>query len=709
MNKISYDKLKQKILLYFQSHRFARIKKSKLIKELRIKNEGMHHLADILQDLQKQGKISEVKTKTYQYLNKFDGHKQGSIMITKSGPGFVKVEGMDEEVFIKPRDLNNALHGDIVAVEITSESRRGPEGYVVDVAERKRSSFVGRIEIHPKYAFVVADDPKIHHDFFIPKRHIGAAEDGQKVVVELLLFEPDTRRPEAKVVEILGFPDEAGVDIQSVFKAHDIADSFTDEVLEQADLFPDTIPDAEAAARHDCREMQIFTIDPLDAKDFDDAISLTKLKNENYELGVHIADVSHYVQENSPLDKEALERGCSVYLVDRVIPMLPERLANNLCSLRPNEDRLAYSIFIELDAETAERKNYAIKKTIINSKRRYTYEEAQDLLDEKTSDENSETLLKMNEFSLKIRQQRFRAGSINFNSPEVRFALDELGKPTGIVRKKQLQSMKLIEEFMLTANIVAAEHIVSMAEKMETDLPGIYRVHDKPSPQKVEFLKAFLFGMDYNVSFPENLTPKAFQDIVGPLLEGDDADIINDIAVRSMMKAHYSHKTDGHFGLGFAHYSHFTSPIRRYPDLILHRMLFEYEHGMNSKRRRHFKRLLPQVCEMSSENEKNAVVAERESVKLKQVEFISDHLNEQFMGKISGVTDFGLFVEIEDFLIEGMVPLRSMRDDHYNVDGKTMTLVGSRMGKTFRLGQRVKIEVVEVNKITQQIDFELVE
>ncbi len=707
MKKSPHTILKQKIARYFESHRFATVKKSKLINELKIKNDAMHYLNDVMAELIRENKIQQVKTKTYQFVNKAGG-KTGRIMITKSGPGFVTVEGMDEEVFIKKKDLANALHGDLVAVKILETTRRGPEGFVVDVVERKKIRFVGRLELHPKYAFVIPDDPKIHVDFFIPQRHINKAQEGQKVVVELLTFEAESRRPEARVIEIIGFPSEAGVDIQSVFKAHDISEAFTDDILEQAEIFSEKISEEEIASRKDIRNLQVFTIDPVDAKDFDDAISLTTLPNGNYELGVHIADVSHFVQENTALDKEALQRGCSVYLVDRVIPMLPERLANDLCSLKPNVDRLTYSIFMELDAKTSEQSNYSIQKTVINSKRRYTYEEAQAILDKTVSDENSETLLKMHEISKQIRHDRFEFGSINFHTPEVRFALDENGKPTGIIRKQQLESMKLIEEFMLSANKVAAEHIIALSEKMNTEVPSIYRVHEKPSPQKIDFLKAFLSGMGYNISFPDRLTPKTFQNLIGPLLEGDDADIINDIAVRSMMKAHYTTKTDGHFGLGFLHYSHFTSPIRRYPDLILHRVLFEYELGADAKRRRHFKKALTHASELSSENEKNAVTAERESIKLKQVEFISDHLNEQFTGKISGVTDFGLFIEIEEFLIEGLVSLRRMKDDHYNVDGKTMTLIGSRTGKTFRLGQRVTIEVVEVNKITQQIDFELV-
>jgi ribonuclease R len=707
MNKVDYIKLKEKIVNYFKNQEGKLVFRNKLIKDLKIHKKDLSAFNSLVEELKKTNQIQANTKNTFRFNKKSSEHYKGRIQVTKSGAGFIKSEDFEDEFYVRFSDLANALNGDLVAFEISSRKKRREEAVVIDVLERKQTQFVGTIETNSKFAFVKVDDHKIHVDFFIPKKFIGPSKDGQKVVIELLHWAADERRPEAKVIEILGFPDEPGVDVQSVFKSYNINEHFEKEILDELSQISEKIPKSELKYRLDLRDKDIFTIDPVDAKDFDDAVSLEKLNNGNYLLGVHIADVSHYVQEATLLDKEALKRGCSVYLVDRVIPMLPERLSNDLCSLVPHQDRMTYSAIMELDKDSLILKNYQIKKTLIHSKRRYSYEEVQEILEKKATDEFTETILKMDEIAKKMREKRFQKGSIDFHSPEVRFQLDENGKPTGIVRKKQLDSMKLIEEFMLMANKCVAEHIEKLNEKGKLEFPFIYRIHEKPSHQKIDYLKAFLHGMGISIDFPDELSPKNFQEIVGPLLDGDDGDIISDVAIRSMMKAIYSTENIGHFGLGFQYYSHFTSPIRRYPDLILHRILFEYEQGTGSKFRRSLKRQLPSICEVCSDAEKNAERAERDSIKLKQVEFIFDYLGEAFNGKISGVMEYGLYVEIEEFLIEGLVPIKTIQDDYYKYDQSSLSLKGENSGKVYRLGQKVKVKVIDVNKSRQTIDFEL--
>ena len=505
---------------------------------------------------------------------------------------------------------------------------------------------------------------------------------------------------------MLGKAGETGLDVESIFRAHNIKEHFPEDVVNQASLLELDIQ-AELPFRVDLRNDDIFTIDPIDARDFDDAVSLKYSEKGNPIIGVHIADVSHFVQEHTPLDKEALSRGCSVYLVDRVIPMLPEKISNHLCSLVPNEDRFTYSAIMELDSKSLDIVSYRIKKTLIHSKRRFTYEEAQEVIDGTLDDPMKAHILDMHGIAQRLRKQRFDSGSIDFHSSDIRFQLDETGKPTGVIRKKQLDSMKLIEEFMLLANRCVSEHIHHIAEKYTKEFPFVYRIHQSPSDEKLKFLQSFLLGLNYDVKFPENITPRKFQQIISPILNGEYADVVNEFAVRSMMKAEYSTDNIGHFGLGFSHYSHFTSPIRRYPDLIIHRLLYEYELGMGSKRRRYFRRNLPDICTQSSEREVIAERAERESVKAKQIEFISDHIGEEFDGKVTGITEFGIFVEITDFMIEGLIRLEGMTDDYYIYDSSKLMVRGKHHGKTYRLGSSAKIRVVEVNKSLQQIDFEM--
>ncbi|MCB0278164.1 MAG: ribonuclease R [Calditrichaeota bacterium] len=708
MSRIEFEKLKVAVLDFFTQRPHKSLNRSKIAKGLKLSKTEYKLLKSILRDLLRDGQVKRIDKQTYSLAGVEARQYKGKIQITKSGPGFIKSDEFKDELFVRKSDLGNALNGDIVIFEVVPGKRNRLEAVVEDVAERARTRFVGTLQKEKGFGFCIPDDRKVHMDFFISPKHMGKAENGQKILVELVDWKAGTRKPEAKIVEILGFPGDKGVDIQSVFKSYDIHEQFPDEINRMVDFLPDEIDPDELKKRRDFRDDEIFTIDPVDAKDFDDAVSLSTMENGNYKLGVHIADVSHFVKEDDLIDKEALKRGCSVYLVDRVISMLPERLANDLCSLKPNVDRYTYSILIEINPKSFDIVRYEVVKSLIHSKRRFTYEEVQKILDEKLPDPFYDTLNAMLKLSQALRKKRFDSGSIDFHTVEVRFQLDEQGKPTGIVRKKQLDSMKLIEEFMLLANICAAHQVDKLSKEQNKELPSVYRVHEKPSQQKMDFLKAFLHGMDINVKFPEKMSPKTFQSIMGPLLDGESGDIINDVAVRSMMKAMYSVKNIGHFGLGFSHYSHFTSPIRRYPDLILHRILYEFEHKAAKPRIAKLKKHLPMVCELSSENEINAERAERDSVRLKQIEFISEYIGEQFSGKISGVTEYGLYVEIEEYLIEGMVRLKSMSDDTYIFDAKTLRVKGKRHHKSYSLGQQVEIEVVDANKFTQTVDFKFV-
>jgi ribonuclease R len=707
MNKIAKEKLKSKILDFFKHHPNKNFKIQVLFKNFNVEKKNYPILKEIIESLVVEKQLTKVRKNTFHFHHHKDFDYKGMLSINKRGVGFVAVEGLKEDLVVRSQNLNGAFHQDEVVVDLVESRGRRQEAEVIQITRRNRTKFVGTLDLQNKFGFVIVDDPKVPQDFYIAKEYLSDAKNGDKVVVEIIEGNTKARRPEAKIIEVIGEAESSAIEIESIFRAHGIQEKFSDEVMNQANFLKLDIKN-EVFYRLDLRDEIVFTIDPIDARDFDDAVSLAELANGNLSLGVHIADVSHFVQENTELDKEALSRGCSVYLVDRVIPMLPEKISNHLCSLVPNEDRLTYSILMEID-KNLDVVSYDIKKSLIHSKKRFTYEEAQDILEKKTESEFSEILLKMDELAKKLRKNRFENGSIDFQTPEVRFELDEKGKPTGIIRKKQLDSMKLIEEFMLLANVTSAKHIEKLFAKNSYEFPFIYRVHEKPSPQKLQFFQSFLSGVGYDIKFPHDISPKKFQELVGDLLSGENADIINDVAVRTMMKALYSTENIGHFGLGFSHYSHFTSPIRRYPDLMIHRILFEYEMGTSSKRRRYLKRNLPDVCRISSDREIIAERAERDSIKFKQVEFMQDHVGNEFIGKISGVTEFGIFVEIEEFLIEGLIRIENLTHDRFRFDNSKIQIFGENTGETFHLGKRIKIQVREVNKTLQQIDFDYVQ
>lgn len=579
-----------------------------------------------------------------------------------------------------------------------------PFAEITNISRKEFKFVTGDFENNRSYGTVFPDSRNIKKNIYIQKQFFNGAKDGDKVYCEIL--NPDDISNEFTdlkgiVKEVLGKAGNADAELNSIAKKFALEKDFPKQVIAEADAIEFV---SETKGRLDLREETIFTIDPKDARDFDDAVSLEKTK-DGYLLGVHIADVSHYVKEGSELDKEASKRGTSVYLVDGVIPMLPENLSNDICSLKPNVDRLTFSIFITLTKKYTV-KSFEIKKSIINSKRRFTYEEAQEIIETKKGD-FSKKLLLMHKVSKCLTENRIKSGGLDFDSREVKFVFDKKGRVVKIIPKERLETMRLIEEFMLLANICATLYVKNLQKDSEMLYPFIYRVHDNPDIEKLKNLSEFVhqFGYKVDVNNKDSLA-KLLEEVKGKPEEY----IINDLLIRSMAKAIYTHKNIGHYGLGFEHYTHFTSPIRRYPDLIVHRVLFEY---MNAKKNitkvvQHYNQILPVICKRSSEREQNAVAAERESIKIKQIEYLQSRIGEEYDGIISGIVQFGVYVQINDILIEGMVRFKDIEDDYYEYDDKRHIAIGRRTKRVLRAGDKVRIAVSRVNMFSKKIDFAIV-
>ena len=608
-----------------------------------------------------------------------------------------------EPVFIPERKTNNALPHDKVKVFLYAR-RRGqlPEGEVVDIIQRAKDTFVGVLEVSDNFAFLVCDNRVLAQDVFIPKNKLNGAKNGQKVIVKLSKWEPNLKSPVGEVIDILGEKGNNDTEMHAILAEFGLPYKYPEKVEEAANKIEASITKEEIAKRIDMRDVTTFTIDPKDAKDFDDALSVRKLDNDLWEVGVHIADVTHYVRNGSIIEKEAQERATSVYLVDRTIPMLPERISNGICSLRPNEDKLTYSVVFQMNEE-AEVKHYEIAKTVIHSNRRFTYEEAQNIIETQTGDFKDEILL-IDNLAKKLRKKRFDNGAIAFDRVEVKFEIDEKGKPLSVYFREQKDANKLIEEFMLLANKTVATHI-GKPDKKQKAKTFIYRVHDVPDINKLQNFAQFISKFGYKLKTTGKLT--AVSGAINKLL--DDAqgkkeqNLIETLAVRSMAKAIYTTENIGHYGLAFDYYSHFTSPIRRYPDMMAHRLLERYLSGGKNVNAQEYEEL----CKHSSDMEQLAANAERASVKYKQVEFMAQYVGVVFDGVISGITEWGIYVELIENKCEGMIPIRDLDDDYYIFDDKNYCLVGRRYNKKYQLGDEITIRVAKANLDKKQLDFVL--
>lgn len=608
-----------------------------------------------------------------------------------------------EPVFIPERKTNHALLNDKVKVFLYARRKgQNPEGEVVEIIKRAKDTFVGILEVSDNFAFLLSDNKVMTNDIFIPKAKLKGAKNGQKVVVRLLEWEPNMKNPVGEVIDVLGNKGDNTTEMHAILAEFGLPYKYPEDVERAANEIDAGITPEEIAKRTDMRKVPTFTIDPRDAKDFDDALSLRKLDNGLWEVGVHIADVTHYVQPGSIIENEARQRATSVYLVDRTIPMLPEHLSNGICSLRPNEEKLTYSVIFHMN-DIAEVKHYEIAKTVICSDRRFTYEEAQQVIETGEGDFKDE-ILTLDRLAKILRNNRFAKGAIAFDRVEVRFEIDEKGKPTSVYFKEQKDANKLIEEFMLLANKTTATHIGKPGRGLKAKT-FVYRVHDVPNPDKLQNFSQFIkrFGYNLKISGKNTAVSGAINHLLDEVQGRKEQNLIETLAIRSMAKAAYSTDNLGHYGLAFDYYTHFTSPIRRYPDMMVHRLLERYMTGGRGVNQQEYEEL----CQHSSDMEQLAANAERASIKYKQVEFMSAYLGETFDGVISGVTEWGIYVELLANKCEGMIPIRDLDDDYYSFDDKNYCLEGRRYHKKYQLGDAVSVKVAKANLDKKQLDFVL--
>ena len=617
---------------------------------------------------------------------------------------FVPDDG-SEPIFIAERLSGHAMHGDKVKVSLTAKRRgRKVEGEVIEIIERAKETFVGTLKVDKYYAFLLTEDRTLANDIFIPRDMLKGGKNGDKAVVKVIEWPQDAKNPIGKVVDVLGQAGDNTTEMHAILAEFGLPYVYPKAVETAADKISDVITPEDYAEREDFREITTFTIDPKDAKDFDDALSIRPLKPGLWEVGVHIADVTHYVKEGNCIDKEAEKRATSVYLVDRTIPMLPERLCNMLCSLRPNEEKLAYSAIFEMN-DKAEVKNTRIVKTVIKSDRRFTYEEAQAII-ETGEGEYKEEILKLNEMAQILRKNRMASGAVDFDRVEVRFEIDEKGKPLSVYFKESKEANKLIEEFMLLANRTVAECIGKVPKNKKAKVFP-YRIHDLPDPDRLENLNWFVnrFGYKIRTSGSKTEVSKSLNKLLSDVRGKKEQNLVEMVSLKAMQKAKYSTHNIGHYGLAFDYYTHFTSPIRRFPDMMVHRLLARYLAGGRTAMEAKYEDL----CEHSSEMEQIAANAERASIKYKQVEFMGERMGQEFDGTISGVTEWGLYVEINENKCEGMIPMRELDDDYYDFDEKAYCLTGRRYHKKYSLGDPIRIKVVRANLERKQLDFALVE
>ena len=702
-----FEERKKIIYEFICDEFYVPMKLKELAMLLQVPKDQRDELKAVMDSLEAEGKVHV--TQKGKYIKGEAKHLRGIFQANARGFGFVTVEGEPEDIFIGEEDMGGAMQGDEVEVAITKapEGRRR-EGKILKIVNRGTQRLVGYYQSRKNFGFVVPDNERILQDIFVPAEQSKGAVTGHKVVVELTSYGGERKKPEGRIVEILGHANDPGVDILSIVKAYDLPIEFPEKVLNQAERVAKPVTGADMAGRKDVRDWQTVTIDGEDAKDLDDAITLTK-EGDNYILGVHIADVTNYVQENSALDREALKRGTSVYLADRVIPMLPHVLSNGMCSLNAGEDRLALSCIMTVDAK-GNVIDHQIAETVVNVDERMSYTSVKKILEEHDEEEcrRYQTLLPMfemmKELSEILRNRRHKRGAIDFDFPESKMVLDEDGTPLEIKAYDRNVATKIIEDFMLLANETVAE------EYFWQEIPFVYRVHEAPDEEKMKKLITFIQNFGYTMHVPkgQEIRPKEVQKLLDKIEGSQEEAMISRLTLRSMKQAKYSPDNDGHFGLATKYYTHFTSPIRRYPDLQIHRIIKDNLRGrMTESRRDHYAKILTEVTMQASSLERRADEAERETVKLKKVQYMKKFYGEEFEGVISGITKWGLYVELPN-TVEGLVHVANMMDDHYDYDETHFQMVGTHTGKRYELGQKVKVRVTGCDTIARTIDFELV-
>ena len=704
--RINKNSLVEMLVGLFNRHEGEKMSPKDIFKELNLTSTSARTLCvHILDDMVFDGYLMEPEFRRYVLANNVS-MLYGTFSRNRDGFNEFYPEDGSEPVLISERNSAHALTDDMVRVALFARRRgRGREGEVVEIVKRTHDTFVGELHVERHYAFLITENRIMPNDIFIPKDMLKGGKNGDKAVVKLLEWPLDSKNPVGKVIDILGKSGENNAEMNAILAEYGLPYKYPEAVEEAAEKLPAGITPEEIAKREDFREITTFTIDPDDAKDFDDALSIRSAGEGLWEIGVHIADVSHYVTEGSIIDKEAFKRATSIYLVDRTIPMLPERLCNFLCSLRPDEEKLTYSVVFTMN-DKAEVKKYHITRGVIRSNRRFTYDEVQEII-KNGKGEYFEEIAVLNGLAQKMREKRFQAGAIDFQQAQVHFRLDETGKPLSVYFSESNESHQLIEEFMLLANRSVAEKIGRKGPN-STPKTFVYRIHDQPNPEKLSMLSKFVTKLGYKMKSSSGRTTSAsaLNNLLKEIHGSKEQNVIEQISLRAMQKARYSTGNIGHYGLAFRYYTHFTSPIRRYPDLMVHRLLDRY---LTLEARSVSQAKYEDMCEHCSAQEQVAANAERSSIKYKQVEFMSEHIGEEYDAVISGVTEWGLYTEINENKCEGMVPIRTLDDDYYEFDDANYCIVGRRHRRKFTIGDPVRIRIVRANLDRKQLDFELVE
>ncbi|HJC94683.1 MAG TPA: ribonuclease R [Candidatus Phocaeicola excrementigallinarum] len=703
--RMKKKELAELIIGYFRNKPEATVSAKQLFQGLKLTTHPLKMLCtDIIREMLEDNFLTEPEKGRFR-INDKGQVLTGTFQRKSNGKNSFIPDDGGEPIFIAERNSAHAMNNDKVKVALSAKCKKKvPEGQVIEILEHADENFVGTLKVSKNYAFLLTESSTLANDIFIPKDKLKGGKDGDKAVVKITEWPDESKNPFGQVIDILGKAGENTTEMHAILAEYGLPYTYPQSVEAAAEKIPAEITPEDYAEREDYRNVVTFTIDPKDAKDFDDALSIRPLKPGLWEVGVHIADVSHYVKEGGAIDKEAVKRATSVYLVDRTVPMLPERLCNFICSLRPDEEKLAYSVIFEMD-EKAEVKNYRIRHTVIKSDRRFTYDEAQQVIETGEGDYKYE-ILELNRLAQALREKRMAAGSIDFDRTEVKFEIDENGKPVSVYFKESKEANKLIEEFMLLANRTVAEHIGKVPKNRKPKVFP-YRIHDLPDPDKLEGLNQFIakFGYKIRTGGSKGEVSKSLNHLLNEVRGKKEENLIETVSIRTMQKARYSIYNIGHYGLGFDYYTHFTSPIRRYPDLMVHRLLTRYLAGGRSAQADKYETL----CEHSSAMEQTAASAERASIKYKQVEFMSERIGNVYDGVISGVTEWGLYVEINENKCEGMIPIRDLDNDYYDFDDKNYCLIGRRRHRIFSLGDPIRIKVAKANLVKKQLDFTLVE